>query len=431
MFLDWACDRKGEPMFGSKGDYISQDYPDTVREAISWLGVTTPDWDWVCDKLEDLHSKRLLGSKMKSAKWCSDLARVILKSVPSNDAEYARDLEEIPLIPLTDGTWRSAPSEDDPIYFPASLGVTIPPGLPLSMVEENASACPVRKKLFRLLGVRDCDVSSVIERILAYHRKLRSAQSREIIAQLKYLYKMREHLQDGDMKKIYFVCSPPISAPTSHIRKGTSTYANISSGGKLQKLFSGNSEIDFLHEDYFVDLNPTERVVFAEWLRQTAEVALAPRFIAASSHEIHADFKWLLDNRSDRVLATLRQNWSMYKEIITRKARDTLANHEFLCWSGSAAALGKTRIPLHTLVQKTKAFGKVSNYHFLALPSGDPEDWKFLSDLSVDLDDGLSYFLWVLCQSGFQEHVDVDKSKKLYLEIQSRAFSPSEKDRVK
>jgi hypothetical protein len=108
-----------------------------------------------------------------------------------------------------------------------------------------------------------------------------------------------------------------------------------------------------LHKDYFVGLSSTERRMLAEWLRQTASVALAPRFIAASSHEIHADFKWLLDNRSDQVLAILRQHWTIYREIITPKARDTLANH------------------------------------------------------------------------------DVDKSKKLYLEIQSRAFSPSEKDRIK
>jgi hypothetical protein len=427
MFLDWACDREGEPMFGSKSDYISQDYPDKVREAILWLGVTAPDWDWVCNNLKDLHNKKLLDSKMQSAKWCSDLARVILESVKPNDAKYARDLRGIPLIPLTDGTWRCAPSKDDPIYFLASLGARIPPGLPLSLVEENASACPMRKKLFRHLGVKDCDVPSVIELILAYHTKLTSARPDHIIAQLKYLYEKRDHLQDGDMEKIHFVSSPPIS----QLLKGTSIYANISSGGELEQLFSGCSKVRFLHKDYFVGLKSTERRMLAEWLRQTASVALAPRFIAASSHEIHADFKWLLDNRSDQVLATLRQHWTIYREIITPKARDTLANHEFLCWSGSTAALEKTRIPLRTLVRKTKTYGTVRNCDFLTLPSGDPEDWEFLSNLRVDLDDGLNYYLWVLCQSGFQNHVDVDKSKKLYLKIQSRAFSPFEKNRVK
>jgi hypothetical protein len=427
MFLDWACDRKGEPMFGSKADYISKDYPDTVREAVSWLGVTAPDWNWVCDKLKVLHKKGLLASKMQSAEWCSDLAKVVLDSVKPNDASYARDLRGIPIIPLTDGTWRCAPSKDDPIFFPVSLGARIPPGLPLSLVQENASVCPMRKKLFRLLGVKDCDVPSVVERILAYHTKLRSALADEIIAQLKYLYKMREHLQYGDMEKIYFKCSPP----TLHLQKGGSTYANISCDGKLQQLFSGCSEINFLHENYFVDLNLTERAALAEWLRQTAGVALAPRFIATSSRELHADFKWLLDTKSDQVLATLRQHWSIYKDIITSKARDTLANHEFLCCSRSAVTLRKTRIPSWTLTHKAMAIGPVRKCHFLAIPSNNAEDWKFLSSLGVDMDDELNYYLWLLSQSGFQRHVYADGPKKLYLEIQSRAFSPSEKDKVK
>jgi hypothetical protein len=88
----------------------------------------------------------------------------------------------------------------------------------------------MRKKLFRHLGVKDCDAPSVIDRILAYHTKLTSARSDYIIAQLKYLYEMRDHLQDGDMEKIYFVSSPHIS----QLLKDTSIYANISSGGELE-----------------------------------------------------------------------------------------------------------------------------------------------------------------------------------------------------
>jgi hypothetical protein len=430
MFLDWACGPNGEPIFGSKNDYISKDYPETVREAISRLGVTTPSWEWVCDQLKDLYKKGLLHSKMQSAQWCSDLARVILKSVHCDDARYARDLKEIPLIPLSDGTWRPAPSKDDPIYFPVNRGVKIPPGLPLALVEEKASTCPFRKNLFRVLGVKDCDVPSIVERIIAYHTKSKSAKVHDIIAQLKYLYQMRKHLRPGDMDKIHLVCA----LPNLTSRKGTSTYADISSDGELQQLFSGYSDAWFLHEDYFVDLNPPERAVFVEWLHQAAGVALVPRFIEESflgTRGLHADFKWLLANKGDQVLATLRQNWSIYGKIITGKARETLANHEFLCQSGSTAVLKNTRIPFGTLVERTKKYCKASYCDFIALPSGDPEDWKFLSNLGVDLDDGLSYYLWVLSQLGFLINEDTDKSKKLCWEIQSRAFSPSEKFIVK
>lgn len=230
IFLDWAHDRNGEPMFGHMCDYVSPDYPDSVREALLLLGVTAPNWGWVCDKLQELHDESLLHIRMRSKEWCSGLAKVILEpQEPRGGRKYARDLRRIPLIPLADGTWRRPPSEDDPIYFPASLGTAIPPGLPLSLVDEEACACPKRRKLFRLLGVKDCDVPNVVKRILDYHAKFSSAKAVHLIAQLKYLYKMRGHLRPGDMDKIYFECSA-----SKHFQRGTSTYADISVGGELQ-----------------------------------------------------------------------------------------------------------------------------------------------------------------------------------------------------
>jgi hypothetical protein len=427
MFLDWTHDRNGKHMFGQMCDYVSPDYPESVREALLLLGVTAPDWKWLCYKLQELHNKNSLHSRMGSKEWCSDLAKVILEpQEPGSDRKYARDLSSISLIPLADGTWRCPPSKDDPIYFPASLGTVIPPGLPLSLVDEEACACPKRRRLFLLLGVKDCDVPNVVKRILDYHAKFSSAIRDNIIAQLKYLYKMREHLQPGDMDKVYFACSA-----SRHLQRGTSAYADISVGGELQQLFSGSSDAHFLDGHYFAELDPFERAEFAEWLRKTASVALAPRFISTYSHGLHRDFVWLLANKSDQVLAILRQHWSLYNKCMTNTARDTLAGHEFMCKSGNRAVLRKTYIPFPQLLEKTQVFGYADDCHFLALPSGDPKDWKFLSSLGVGLDEGLDFYLWILNQSGFKRHIDIDKSKKLYLAIQSRAFSPPEELKVK
>lgn len=207
-------------------------------------------------------------------------------------------------------------------------------------------------------------------------------------------------------------------------------YIDTSPGGELKKLFTGCSEVRFLDERYFVDLEPEEKAMFAKWLQETASVAIAPRFIS-SSGDVHPDFKWLLDNRSDRILETLRQHWKYYKKIITQKARDAIANHPFLCISGSTTVLKKTLVPLRVLREKTQKFAKADQCDFLSLPNGKPEDWEFLSELGVNLDNGLDYYLWVLCQPGFQEHADVPKSKALYLDIQSRCFRPDEVRRVK
>jgi hypothetical protein len=427
MFMDWAHDHESKPMFGSECDYVSSDYPNEVHKALSSMGVTAPTWEWLCEELQKLHDEGSLEEKLHSAQWSSNLARVILESLDrKGSTSHARDLGSIPLIPLSDGTWRHAPSEDDPIYFPASEETSIPPGLPLSLVEKGAAKCPERKRLFQYLGVNDCNVSSVIERILDYHTKLSSANGHHVIAQVRYLYKFKDHLKPGAMRKILFSCS----RPTGGLRKGISTYADTSPGGELRKLFTGCGEVRFLDERYFVDLEPKEKVIFAKWLRKTAGVALAPRLISSSGYT-HTDFKWLLDNRSGRILAVLRQYWNHYKQNITPVVEDTIANHEFLCVSGSTTVLSKTLVPLSVLIEKTQKFAEADQCDFLSLPNDKPENWMFLSELGVNLEDGLDYYLWVLCQPGFQKHADVAKSKNLYLAIQSHCFSPDEETRVK
>jgi hypothetical protein len=429
-FLDWAHDRNGEPMFGNMRDYVSSDYPNSVREALLLLGVTAPNWEWMCEKLQILQDEGLLRSRMRSKDWCSDLAKVILEpQEPKGNRKYARHLSRIPLIPLVDGTWQCPPSPDEPIYFPASLGTVIPPGLKLSLVEEKACVCPKRRRLFELLGVKDCDVSNVLERIFYYHARFSSAQPVprvHLIAQLHYLYDMRAHLSSDDMEKIQFVC------PTSeYVQKGTSVYADISLGGELQQLFSGYSEAHFLHDDYFAKFNPFEKKQLAEWLGQTADVAVVPRLVATGSSGLHKDFEWLLDNKIDRVLAILHQHWSLYKGI-TEAAKDTIAGYAFMCKSGGrTCVLQNTYIPFPKLVEKARVFGNADHYDFLALPSYEPEDWKFLASFGVGLDEELDFFLWVMEQSGFKSHTNIHKSKQLYLAIQSQAFSPTEERKVR
>lgn len=330
MFLDWTHDRNGKPMFWEMCDYVSPNYPESVRTALLLLGVTTPNWKWLCDKLQELHNGNLLHIRMRSKEWCSDLANIILEPQElRGDKNYARDLRSIPLIPLADGTWRCPPSKDDPIYFPASSGTIIPPGLPLSLVNKEACACPKRSRLFLLLGVKDCDVQIIVKRILVYHANFSSAMRVDLIAQLKYLYKMREHLQSGDMNKIYFTCSA-----SKCFQKGTSAYADISVSGELQHLFSGYSDAYFLDGHYFAELDPFERATLAEWLSETASVVLAPRFISTYSNGLHRDFEWLLANKSDQVLDILRQHWSLYNKCMTNTAKNTLAAHKFICKSG-------------------------------------------------------------------------------------------------
>lgn len=425
MFLDWAKDRNGEQMFGDQSDYVSSDYPDSVRDALSSLGVSVPTWYWLCEQLDKLRRRHVWETRRRSKEWCSDLAKVILcPREPKGERKYARDLGDIDLIPLSNGEWRSSPSEDNPIYFPANLGTPIPPGLPLSLVDDEACSCPQRRKLFRLLGVQDCDIPQIVERIFDYHAEFQEANPVHIIAHLKYLYKMEEHVEFGDLHEIWFK-----APPSQHFLKGSRAYVDISVNGQLKQVFSGYSKAYFLDDRYFEGLNVVEKVKLAEWLTEKAEVATIPRLI--SSYELHSDFQWLLENKKSEVLTLLRQHWKVYRKELTHTAIKALGHQDFLCSSGKWAALHSTYMPLPNLVEKTELFADSRDCAFLALPSNSLDEWKFLSKLGVGKDEGLDFYLWILNQSGFKNHRDVDKAKKLYLAIQSSAALLKDKEKIK
>ncbi|KAF2008954.1 putative heterokaryon incompatibility protein [Aaosphaeria arxii CBS 175.79] len=327
-FLDWAHDRHGQPILGHGSDYLSVDYPSSVREPLLSLGVTAPSWEWLCQKLYGLQNDGLLRGKMQNADWCSDLAEVILKARDWRDEiGLKQTLGKISLIPLEDGTWRCAPSEDSPIYFPASLGTTVPPGLSISLVSEKACSCPHRRLLFQKLGVKDCDAPNVVESILDYHAKCTSAAFSHMVAQVKYLYKAQEHLQSQNTISLHFVCSD--KNHKKYFKRGRSSYIDVTVSGNLQRLFSGYSGAHFLDSSYFAGFDPVEKTRFTTWLSEKAEVALVPRFVSARG--LHEDFEWLLNHKNDQVLAILYENQDLYMSQATDTVKDGLGKYKFLC----------------------------------------------------------------------------------------------------
>ena len=189
MFLRWAHDRYGKPIFGSDDGYVSPKYPLSVHYNLMSLGITLPSWKWVCTQLLTLKSAGTLHGVHRTDEWYSDLSKVILEAYPSLLDEGSLDeISDIPLIPIEDGTWRTIPSDSNPIYFPVSLGTNIPSGLSLNLVKKEACSCPHRIRLFRLLGVKDCEVNNIIERIIEHHKVLKTARKKDVVAHVRYLY---------------------------------------------------------------------------------------------------------------------------------------------------------------------------------------------------------------------------------------------------
>jgi hypothetical protein len=414
--LDWAHDLDGKPMLGNASDYVSTCYPQMFHRRLSWLGVTDPNWKWMCEALQKLFDEDVLQARMGNDQWYSDLAEMILEASRkfSKDGSDLEGLSGIPLIPLRDGTWQCPPPEDDPIYFPLSSETAIPPGLSFSFVDEKACACPTRRRLFMFLGVKSCTVHEVAKRIIDHQANLGLEHTDDMTAQLRYLYKMRKQLDFVNMEKIRFLCS---TCDSRH--SGRSTYADISATGDLKQLFSGHDNAHFMRNDYFAELEPRSKIQFAKWLGKTTGVAMAPRLVTRRGHDLHTDFEWLLNNKKDHVLELLRQNWDSYSKSERMTAGDTLVDREFMCRSGHLAALGGVYLPLPELMKRAEDLGDVNHLTFLNLPGGEPKDWKFLSNLGVGVAEEPVFYLQILCQ--LPESGNIQKAKQLYLAIQSSA----------
>jgi hypothetical protein len=428
MFMDWAQDRSGNPIFGSSNDYVSSTYPSSVRHALGFLDIATPNASWINRNLSRLVQDNSLHGANRTLEWYSDLAKVILSSDAARpNTAYMDSIGDIPLIPLANGTWHTAPTTSAPIYFPQSIGTTIPSGLPLTLVAQTGCECPHRMRLFRMLGVKICDVSNIIERIIDYHKTLRTANHSDVLGHARYLYRAKAQIKSVDMEMIWFSDSE-----CSFFRKGINLYTDKPGENKLCDLFSGYEDAHFLHSDYFKDLDSIQKKEFIEWLELSAKIATVPRIGTSLSvfGSIHKDFLWLLQNKRDRVLSILRKNWKHYITQMSSSIESQLMMHDFICQSGDRVPLRETYLPLPRLVERSRELCGTASCSFLSLPDGEPTEWMFLSRFGVGTAENLEFYLWLLKQPQFKTGSTVERSKKLYCEIQSRV-ERSETQKVK
>jgi hypothetical protein len=426
MFLDWAHDSTGDPIFGATSDYISSSYPSSARPALELLKVGSPSSDWLLKHLRDLDHKGRLHTKSRTMEWYSDLAKVILK--PSDGLKrnhYHWCLKSIPLIPVGPDQWVTAPTPDKPIYFPEISGVNIPPGLQLTMVQQAACKWPHRKRLFKYLGVGNCNVRSIVEEIIKHHSTFETAVRSDIISQVEYLYHVKQELQPNEMKEMRFAVE---GGPGIH--KGRFIYSSTSADDELRALFSDCDYAVFLHRDYFCNRNASQKIVFINWLEAEAGISTTPR-LCSKSLGLHKDFLWLLENKIDKILSVLYKYWDIYEPQLSEGIVKQLSRYRFLCLSGQHIHLYETYLPMQNLLEKCKEYFGIPNCDFLTLPDNSPTEWTFLSKFNVGTKQNLDFYIWIFRQPQYKMNTNVTRAKKLYSDIQSATGSKIQWSKVR
>jgi hypothetical protein len=170
--------------------YLSLKYPAWVIEGTSPIGVSqlSPR-----EFLEDLYSeitREPANFRTKSATWHSQLAEALIKL--STDAELMPLIQDIPLIPLHDGSWTS--SKGQSLFFSKSeTSLEIPSGIEVLIVDSTADTDPNRRKLFTTLGVKAWEAHEICRLVLKVHESSdfdpQSLTVDQLISHAAFLYK--------------------------------------------------------------------------------------------------------------------------------------------------------------------------------------------------------------------------------------------------
>ena len=212
--------------------------------------------------------------QQRPSKWHSSIAAVLLTHLRSNAwgtySEEFSSCKELPMVPLRDGKWCSAASDD--VLLAGAFDQQIPGGLTVRFVSNDAAADNSRHDLFKLLGIRSCDESKICRLIL---EKQSSVQcTTDLIAQTVFLFRARYSPETG--ARLRFVNSAKCIV---YGRRVHVPFGHPSSDIRL--LFEPDYQgIDWLHPFYETAVEEKHKRQWLVWLLNWHDVYVWPPVVA-------------------------------------------------------------------------------------------------------------------------------------------------------
>jgi hypothetical protein len=401
------CDSDGRPLTATEATsrrYLSPKYNSDDYETLTTFGVQEMTGKEFVRDLSKLMKEDPALFCNQSMEWHSRLARAL--SPLCADGKLSLKIEALQLIPLRDKRWASV--EDGTIFFPGDRhGLTIPEGVDLFVVDDDAAGDPFRKHFFRILGAKDISVALVCNLIISTHNdpkfNPRLATNGALLSQALFLFNAGCLIdksqriwcvqEDGtgrsSASKLYLESDEPLSA--------------------IKLFATAKDRFHFLHSSY-VDAAPDQER-WHKWLVDSLRVAIYPRLATSSgkdSFRLSEDFEWLLMHRpSAEFLALLRDQWYIYAPYVDNddtKRKDHAANvsrrliRERLsfmgvkCRDGIIRQAAKTHLPTNELV--TAAKGCIA---FVDVPNPQDKRWETVfHTIGIGLKDDLDFYLKAL-----------------------------------
>jgi hypothetical protein len=170
--------------------YLSLKYPPWATEAISSIGVSQLSPQGFLSDLNSSITQDPTAFRSRSAAWHSQLAATLIKL--ATDAELMSMIQDICLIPLSDGNWTSARGQS--MFFSKSeTSLEIPGGIEVLIVDSSAESDSNRRKLFTSLGVKAWEAPEICRLVLKVHESASFDPKKlavdQLISHTAFLYK--------------------------------------------------------------------------------------------------------------------------------------------------------------------------------------------------------------------------------------------------
>ena len=285
----------------------------------------------------------------------------------------ADQVRALPLIPLYDGSWVS--SDTCSIYYSHNGGIQVPTDLGLRLIDRRARRTPARIDLFQELGLRYCKPKKIIGWILEKYNAWNDIPLHSPFLHIRYLYRHLPenephlpptvYLRDQEPRPVYrkFVTPWARTAIVDDLYFKTDDQPGP---GELLKALPQSSDgttssapglsVHYFESAYLAAGIPALyhcKLIWAGRLQFCADVRQVPRFSCPPTQtepsKLSKLFVYIIENKSDKLVGTLKAHWSSYQGLMTPKIAVTLSQAMVPCENGHRKQLRKTFLHLPSL----------------------------------------------------------------------------------
>ncbi|KAI0440455.1 hypothetical protein F4803DRAFT_577623 [Xylaria telfairii] len=325
----------------------------------------------VSNDLEKRDSR--MKSPATSEQWHTAAANLLVFLLRSGGADITRNIKEMELIPLVNGTWVKACDVASSLSFASIDGVAIPEDLPLTLISPLATQNTARAALFRELGAKELSIPDIRQHILDRYPILNpmlgeTSLTEDIsIRHLKFLYLThnQEKVDTADFRRLaVFTEGLTLKRPAledvylfNHSNKyRKKRYSMLVASFDVERLSSCYYTAEWQQEDSWI-----------KWLRTAIGIHTHLKLI--DNHGPTSILRELTSHRSDKLIGVLQSHWPEIERAIEEypSLKCEIADALVLC-GGRLVELSSTYLPLPQLFISSSAFLQPTNsFPFLDL----------------------------------------------------------------